>query len=224
MDVSWHLIDEGIFRGIIWNDEQVQRHERRRTNVPFEKKEKKMAAFPRRLVILRHAESMPPRPDGHGDHARLLTPKGCADARAAAKSMQKALADKAFPTVAICSDASRARQTLAEMTEEVGALKDASQHFEASIYAGAAMDGTTRALLTDLVSQHAPVDAETVLCIGHNKGWEEAASDFSGKEVKLHPGSFALLESRPHATWLAALEDLPWTLVEVSHPPAEVSQ
>mmetsp|Transcript_3502 Transcript_3502/g.22006 ORF Transcript_3502/g.22006 Transcript_3502/m.22006 type:complete len:184 (-) Transcript_3502:52-603(-) len=183
-----------------------------------------MAAFPRRMVILRHAESMPPRSDGSGDHARLLTSKGCADARAAAKSMQKALADKAFPAVAICSDASRARQTLAEMTEEVSALKGASQHFESSIYAGAAMDGTTRALLTDLVSKHAPVDAETVLCIGHNKGWEEAASEFSGKEVKLHPGSFALLESRPHATWLAALEDLPWTLVEVSHPPAEVSQ
>jgi len=26
------------------------------------------------------------------------------------------------------------------------------------------------------------------MCVGHNKGWEEAASDFAGKEVKLKAG------------------------------------
>jgi hypothetical protein len=26
------------------------------------------------------------------------------------------------------------------------------------------------------------------MCVGHNQGWEEAASDFAGKEVKLKVG------------------------------------
>ena len=35
---------------------------------------------------------------------------------------------------------------------------------------------------------------KTVMCIGHNKGWEEAASEFAGEPVKLNVANAALLE------------------------------
>lgn len=34
-----------------------------------------------------------------------------------------------------------------------------------------------------------------VLLIGHNRGWEEAASDFAGDVIRLKPGEAALLEA-----------------------------
>jgi phosphohistidine phosphatase SixA len=45
-----------------------------------------------------------------------------------------------------------------------------------------------------------------VLCIGHNRGWEEAASDFAGDEIQLKPGEAALLEVRGES-WEAVFAD-----------------
>jgi hypothetical protein len=48
-----------------------------------------------------------------------------------------------------------------------------------SLYTTAALDGQTRAHLTELVCAEATPAHDCCLCLGHNKGWEEAASSFA---------------------------------------------
>lgn len=47
---------------------------------------------------------------------------------------------------------------------------------------------------TQVLERVAPT-TNTVLLIGHNRGWEEAASDFAGDAIQLKPGEAALLEA-----------------------------
>lgn len=60
------------------------------------------------------------------------------------------------------------------------ACRHAETHFKGSFYTIAALDGMTRKHLQNVI-----VDAcrqsvhDCVLCLGHNKGWEEAASSFA---------------------------------------------
>jgi phosphohistidine phosphatase SixA len=44
-----------------------------------------------------------------------------------------------------------------------------------------------------------------VMCVGHNRGWEEAASEFAAQAVELKTANAAVLEA-PHASdWPSAL-------------------
>lgn len=58
--------------------------------------------------------------------------------------------------------------------------RHAETHFRGSLYTIAALDGMTRKHLQNVI-----VDAcrqsmhDCVLCLGHNKGWEEAATSFA---------------------------------------------
>jgi hypothetical protein len=53
----------------------------------------------------------------------------------------------------------------------------------------------------------------TVMCVGHNRGWEEAASCFTGRDVHLKTASAALLQMHA-ATWHEAMQsDDLWELV-----------
>jgi hypothetical protein len=56
---------------------------------------------------------------------------------------------------------------------------DADQHFLGSLYTMAALDGHTRDHLAEVVAAEAAAGHTTCLCLGHNKGWEEAASSFA---------------------------------------------
>lgn len=58
----------------------------------------------------------------------------------------------------------------------------------------------------------------TVLCIGHNKGWEEAASSFVKQEVRLKSATAALIQQASDR-WQEALQDgAVWELVAVVAP------
>ena len=68
-----------------------------------------------------------------------------------------------------------------------------------------------------------------VLCLGHNRGWEEAASSFAGRDIKLGHCHAALLELSGVASWEEAFHDKgkggemvveskTWTLVDVLVP------
>ena len=58
----------------------------------------------------------------------------------------------------------------------------------------------------------------TVMCVGHNRGWEEAASLFTRKEVVLATATAALLQVQA-ATWQEAFQDsVIWELVGVVTP------
>ena len=55
----------------------------------------------------------------------------------------------------------------------------------------------------------------TVMCVGHNQGWSEAATAFSSVLVKLDPSTAALLEIDADSWDDAAGEDRTWDLVGV---------
>ena len=61
-----------------------------------------------------------------------------------------------------------------------------------------------------------------VLCVGHNKGWEEAASELSRGAVSLAPANAAVLDAREGTGWAQALAleegAHAWRLAEVLSP------
>ena len=79
----------------------------------------------------------------------------------------------------ICSNSARSRQTLEEMRRGLPELEDADSHFLGSLYTISQLDGQTRAHLQEVVAAEAADTHACVLCLGHNKGWEEAASSFT---------------------------------------------
>jgi len=90
------------------------------------------------------------------------------------------------------------------------------------------------AIVPGVPGREAPV--RTVMCIGHNKGWEEAASDFTGTQVRLGVANAALLEcdSAGVTTWRQAFAkgaQVGWRVVAVvqnglegQEPPPELPQ
>ncbi|KRA54044.1 phosphoglycerate mutase [Pseudoxanthomonas sp. Root65] len=115
----------------------------------------------RELILLRHAHAEPVTP-GQSDLDRPLSPQGLAEAEAAARW----LLDKGLvPDRVLCSPARRARETLEAVLGAVGYVE---QRLEERIYE--ATPGT----LADLADQHR--EAERLLMVGHNPGFEQLAA------------------------------------------------
>lgn len=93
------------------------------------------------------------------------------------------------------SDATRTKETLKSMQAQVDGFMEANVHFIPSFYSIAAMDGQTADHLHHVISKYSSPDITTVMCMGHNKGWEEAASVLSGASVKLKTCNAALLHA-----------------------------
>lgn len=167
----------------------------------------------RRLILMRHAES-----EAAGrvrDHDREITSQGAEEARQVARQLGAA---GWVPQVIVCSNAQRTRQTLDVMQQVLPELAEADAHFLGSLYTTAALDGQTRAHLAEIVAAEAGPSHTCCLCLGHNKGWEEAASSFAGKDVRLGNSHAALLEGRG-ASWAEAVaEGMQWQLVQVLEP------
>lgn len=171
---------------------------------------------------MRHAESEESAKSGR-DHDRAITPRGTQEAQAIAKALQSM---GWVPSVAVCSNALRTRQTFESMCVAFPSLEEADAHFLGSLYTAAALDGETRDMLQTLVAAEAGHTSHhhCVLCLGHNRGWEEAASSFAGKDVTLGHCHAALLELSGVASWEEAfdkdgvLETKTWTLVDVLIP------
>uniref|UniRef100_A0A0D9XC42 Phosphoglycerate mutase family protein n=1 Tax=Leersia perrieri TaxID=77586 RepID=A0A0D9XC42_9ORYZ len=149
------------------------------------------AARRRRLILLRHGESAA---GGRltRDHDRPLSKAG----RAAAISVSNKLQQMGWlPELVLCSDATRTKETLKILQEHVKGLSEAIVHFIPSFYSIAAMDGQTAEHLQKAICEYSSDEILTVMCMGHNKGWEEAASMFSGDSVVLKTCNAALLEA-----------------------------
>lgn len=145
----------------------------------------------RRLILLRHAKSSW-EDASLKDHVRPLSKRG----RLAAASIAGKLQQLGWlPELILSSDATRTRQTLQIMQEHVKDFLEAEVHFMASFYSVPAMDGQTAQHLQQTVCQYSRDDILTVMCMGHNRGWEEAASVFSGVPVELKTSNAALLEA-----------------------------
>ncbi|GLC42653.1 hypothetical protein PLESTB_001124000 [Pleodorina starrii] len=168
----------------------------------------------RRLILLRHADS--DQTSGVRDHDRTISETG----RRQASQVAQLLKDKGWtPDLVLASNSKRTKQTLDEMCEVIEELGVVDAHYYGSLYTVAALDGQTREHICDcLLEVIDDVRNKVVMCVGHNKGWEEAASQFSGTAVKLKTASAALLQCYS-ASWKDVLqESAQWQLVEVLVP------
>lgn len=162
---------------------------------------------------MRHAES-----EAAGrvrDHDREITSVGAETAQQVARQLA---AEGWLPQVVVCSNAQRTRQTLDQMQTVLPELADADAHFLGSLYTTAALDGQTRAHLAAIVASEAGPSHTCCLCLGHNKGWEEAATIFAGETVRLGNSHAALLEGRGDSWEEALQEGARWRLVRVLEP------
>lgn len=145
-----------------------------------------------RIVLMRHAESEAAGNNNRTDHERVVTPQGASKA----KSIAKALKSKGYiPNLFLSSNSARSKQTYGAMMETMPELEVADAHFFGSLYTESQMDGHTLPHLMELIRSLGDVTRHTcVLCLGHNKGWEEAASALAGEKVVLKNGDAALFE------------------------------
>eukprot|EP00252_Welwitschia_mirabilis_P007048 TRINITY_DN18074_c0_g1_i1.p1 TRINITY_DN18074_c0_g1~~TRINITY_DN18074_c0_g1_i1.p1 ORF type:complete len:247 (-),score=32.41 TRINITY_DN18074_c0_g1_i1:233-973(-) len=150
-----------------------------------------IASKNRRLILLRHAKSSWDNPSLK-DHDRPLSKEGREDAATIAKRLCHI---GWLPELILCSDATRTRQTLKIMQECVREFLVAEIHFIASFYSVSAMDGQTAQHLQQVICRHSKDDIMTVMCMGHNRGWEEAASMLCGVPIELKTSNAALLQS-----------------------------
>lgn len=145
----------------------------------------------RRLILLRHAKSSWQHPSLR-DHDRPLSKNGRADAVVVSQKLQQM---GWIPQLILLSDALRTRETLTIMQEQVRGFMEAEVHFISSFYSIAAMDGQTAEHLQRTICEYSRDEILTIMCMGHNRGWEEAASMFTGASVELKTCNAALLEA-----------------------------
>ncbi|KAF7072066.1 hypothetical protein CFC21_077253 [Triticum aestivum] len=153
----------------------------------------------RRLILLRHGDSAVGERFTR-DHDRPLSKAGRADAISVSDKFHQM---GWIPELILCSDATRTKETLQIMQEHVQGLSQALVHFIPSFYSIAAMDGQTAEHLQKAICEYSTDEILTVMCMGHNKGWEEAASMFSGDSVVLKTCNAALLEAAGKS-WIEA--------------------
>ncbi|CAK9859646.1 unnamed protein product [Sphagnum jensenii] len=170
----------------------------------------------RRLILLRHAKSSW-SDRSLKDHERPLSKRG----RQAAADIANKLEQQGWsPGLILCSDAVRTRETLDIMQAHVSDLREAAVRFLGSFYSIAAMDGQTAQHLQESILKYSSDDVTTVMCMGHNRGWEEAASLLSGVSVELKTANAALLEA-PGSSWQEAFDKAGmggWKLVGIMKP------
>jgi len=159
----------------------------------------------KRLLLMRHAKSA--YPDGVTDHERPLNQRGT---KAALKMAHLLLKKGLIPELVIVSSAKRTQQTWLQMntvftSNEVTMLMETQPDFYLSGL------GT----IQQTVSRYE--NHETMLLIGHNQGWSDAASRLSGRPLLLKTANIAVLE---HAStnWTEAIHDLNWKLVDYATP------
>ncbi|KAL8143603.1 hypothetical protein V2J09_016635 [Rumex salicifolius] len=150
----------------------------------------------RRLILLRHADSSWEDPSLR-DHDRPLSKAGRDDAVSVSLNLQKI---GWVPELILSSNAFRTRETLLIMQQHVKNFLEAEVHFISSFYSVAAMDGQTAEHLQKHICQFSRNDILTVMCMGHNKGWQEAATMFTGTSIELKTCHAALLEA-PGRSW-----------------------
>ncbi|ERN19058.1 hypothetical protein AMTRI_Chr10g8220 [Amborella trichopoda] len=145
----------------------------------------------RRLVLLRHAKSSW-KDRTLRDHDRPLSKAGRVDAMNISHKLHRM---GWVPELILSSDAIRTRETLQIMQEHVQGFLEAEVRFVASFYSIAAMDGQTAEHLQEVICEISRDEILTIMCMGHNRGWEEAASMLSGTPIELKTCNAALLEA-----------------------------
>lgn len=136
----------------------------------------------RELILLRHAHAEPAA-TGQSDLDRPLSPQGLAEAEAAGRWLRE---QGLVPDRVLCSPSRRTRETLEAVLAAIGYVE---QRLEDGIYEATA--GT----LAELADQHR--EAERLLMVGHNPGFERLAalmySGLSSEYRGMPTGAIAVL-------------------------------
>jgi len=157
----------------------------------------------KRLIIMRHAKSSW-KSGAPTDHQRPLNKRG----RRAAPLVGARLYELGWvPDLVITSDAERTRETWQHMRTEFP--QTVEERLNSDFYHGGLADiASACTRLTE--------DTSTLLVLGHNPGWEDAASRLSRQWVRMTTANAALLESSA-GTWPEAMESS-WVLIDVLRP------
>ena len=154
-----------------------------------------------RLILMRHGEAI--SGDSLRDHDRPLTPRGRDEARSVGAQL---LAHAWAPALVRSSDAVRTRQTWEAIS---GSFAPRTVSWTRDLY-----NPSLERLVADAASWSAA--DRTVLCLGHNPGWSDAATRLSGARVGMGTAFAALLEGEG-ADWTEAFTH-PWTLEHLLRP------
>jgi phosphohistidine phosphatase SixA len=168
----------------------------------------------RRMILLRHADSE--TSSTLRDYDRPISMQG----RREASNIAKRLCELGWiPDLIIASNSKRTKQTLDQMAEAAAELSTVDAHYLGSLYTVAALDGQTKQHIEETIRSVA-CDAKNfcIMCVGHNKGWEEAASAFANQAVRLGTASAALFELANSSWDDVTSPDTEWRLVEVVTP------
>ncbi len=157
----------------------------------------------KRLIIMRHAKSSWDS-GASSDHQRPLNARGRADAPA----MARALRERGWvPEQVFSSDSQRTRETWAGVAPTLG--PDIPVQFTRELYH--AGDSEIASFCEQL-----PEDVECALVLGHNPGWEDAVTAFTGVMTTMTTANCALLEA--DGSWADLFDGRSWTLIEVIRP------
>ncbi len=144
-----------------------------------------------RIVLMRHADSESASASTT-DFERPVTASGASKVQSIARSLKSS---GYIPDLFLSSNSARSRQTHSLMIQAMPELEGADAHFFGSLYTESQLDGHTLPHLMELIRDLGDVARHScVLCLGHNKGWEEAASALAGEKVALKNGDAALFE------------------------------
>lgn len=155
----------------------------------------------RRLVILRHAKSA--WPEDVPDHERPLAERGERDAPVAGRWLAEHVG---VIDVALCSPATRARQTWTLAAGELAGTPDT--RYDERIYG--ASPGDLLAVVQDIED-----DVGTAVLVGHNPGLSHLVTALAGQRHELKTSGIAVL------TWPGEWADArsaPVTLADVAKP------
>jgi len=112
----------------------------------------KTSAGVRRLILIRHAKAV--EEDVGGDHARALSERGLADAAALGQWLK---VHELVPDVALCSTATRTRQTLAVLAKNIPTILSDKLYL-----------ASTNDMLATIQAMDDAV--ETLMVVAHNPG------------------------------------------------------
>lgn len=146
----------------------------------------------KRLILMRHGEAETLHPSGN-DRLRRLTASGSS---AATRTGQELRSMGFSPDLILCSDATRAAETLEAVVRGGG-------------FAGVPSKTLSLFYLAEpetILFRCSEVDdqTETLLLIGHNPGWSETASLLCGSQLGLDTAEAALL-LHPGENWSECL-------------------
>lgn len=157
----------------------------------------------RQLVIMRHAKSSWDV-DGLADHARSLNPRGRRDA----PRIGERLAELGWePSFVVSSDSQRTRETCELLLQAFSS--DVQVRFTNAFYCGDLSD-----IRDDAEDWQDGI--ETVLCLGHNPGWQMAVGSLCGQADSMTTANAVMLEGEG-GSWTEALHN-DWRLVEWLRP------